>query len=123
MPPNDSSKGVSSASALKIVSVNANSIGKNPKRRQVLHFLKKKSPDLLFIVYTRIAKNIENIVKEEWNGEVVFSSFDSQSRGVALFIRKDLPIKILDKFTDDQGNILSVLVEFENKILMIQGIY
>ena len=49
-----------SASNLKIIEFNANSIGKQPKRRQVLNFLKKKNPDLLVVVDTRIAKNIEN---------------------------------------------------------------
>ena len=112
-----------SASNLKIIEFNANSIGKQPKRRQVLNFLKKKNPDLLVVVDTRIAKNIENTVKEEWGGQAFFASFDSQSRGVALFIRKNLPIKILDKFNDPSGNMLLVLIEFENKRLLIGGIY
>ena len=120
---NQNLRGDDSASKLKIIGFNSNSIGKQPKRRQVLKFLYKKNPDLLIVVDTRIAKNIENTVKEEWGGQVLFSSFDSQSRGVALFIKKDLPIKILDKFSDDNGNLLSVLIEFENKRLLIEGIY
>ena len=77
--------GDNSASKLKIIGFNSNSIGKQPKRRQVLNFLRKKNPDLLVVVDTRIAKNVENTVKEEWGGQVLYSSFDSQSRGVAMF--------------------------------------
>ena len=84
------SVGNKSASKLKIVSFNCNSIGKNPKRRQVLHFLRKKDPDLLVVCDTKIAANIENSVKEEWGGQAFFSSCSSQSRGVALFIKKRL---------------------------------
>ena len=35
------------ASMYKILCFNANSIGKQPKRRQVFQFLKKQSPDIL----------------------------------------------------------------------------
>ena len=115
--------GDNSASKLKIIGFNSNSIGKQPKRRQVLNFLRKKNPDLLVVVDTRIAKNVENTVKEEWGGQVLYSSFDSQSRGVAMFIKKNLPIKILDKFSDVDGNLLSVLIEYETKRLLIEGIY
>jgi exonuclease III len=61
---------------------------------QVLHFLKKKRPDILIIADTRLAKEIENNVKAEWGGHAFFSSFDSQSRGVATFMQKNLPVKI-----------------------------
>ena len=120
---NNSVKGDVSASKLKLVAFNANSIGKNPKRRQVLHFLKKKNPDLLVVVDTRFSKEVENTVKVEWGSQVLFSSFSSQSRGVAIFIKKDLPLKILDKFGDKNGNLLSILVEYENKRILLEGIY
>ena len=117
------SRGDNSASKLKIIGFNCNSIGKNPKRRQVLKFLKKRNPDLLIVVDTRIAPNIENTIKEEWGSQVLFSSFDSQSRGVALFVKKDLPLKILDKFCDKNGNLLCVLIEFECKRILLEGVY
>ena len=120
---NIKSRGDISASKLKIISFKANSIGKNPKRRQVLHFLQKKNPDLLITIDTRFSKDIENTVKTEWGSQVLFSSFDSQSRGVAIFIKKNLPLKVLDKFNDHNGNILSIIVEYENKRILIEGIY
>ena len=115
--------GVSSASNLRIICFNSNSIGKLPKRTKVFHFLKKHFPDILIVCDTRIAKNIENTVKEEWGGPAFFSGFDAQSRGVAIFIKKDLPIKVLDKFSDHEGNLLGILIEYESKILLIEGIY
>ena len=120
---NNSSRGDNSASKLRIISFNVNSIGRNPKRRQVFHFLQKKNPDLLITIDTRFSKEIENCVKTEWGGQVFFSSFDSQSRGVAIFVKKNLPLKILDRFNDNNGNILSILVEYESKRILIEGIY
>ena len=83
-----SNKGVNSASKFRIVGFNANSIGRNPKRGKVFHFLEKKNPDFLFIFDTRISKSLENSIREEWGGQCVFNSFSSQSRGVALFLKK-----------------------------------
>ena len=110
-------------SKLRILGFNANSIGKQPKRRQVLKFLEKKNPDLLIVVDTRFSAEIENAVKAEWGGQAFFSSFSSQSRGVAIFIKKNLPIKILDKFKNRNGNILGILVEYECKRILLEGIY
>ena len=119
----DDRRGDNSASKFRLISFNANSIGKNPKRGQVFHFLRKKRPDILIIVDTRISKDIENIVKAEWGGYANFASFDSQSRGVAILTKKDFPITFLDKFSDIRGNIMSVLVEIEGKVILIEGIY
>ena len=72
---------------------------------------------------TRLSKCIENCVKSEWGGQAYFSSFCSQSRGVAIFIKKDFPAKVLDTFSDNDGNILALMIELENKQILIQGVY
>ena len=86
-------------------------------------FLREKNPDLFIVVDTRFSKKVENSVKSEWSGQVLFSSFTSQSRGVAIFIKKNLPVKVLDKFNDQEGNILGVLIEYENKRILLEGLY
>ena len=70
-----------------------------------------------------MSKEIENCVKSEWGGHAYFSSFNSQSRGVAIFMPKNFPVKVLDKFSDKNGNILALLLEIENKQILIQGVY
>ena len=112
-----------SASSLKILSYNANSIGKNPKRQQVLNFLKTKNKDIYVVLDTRFDKNIEAGIRNDWGGEVIFNSKNSQSRGVAIFFRKNLPVEILNTFFDDTGNILSVKFTFESRTLLLTGIY
>ena len=121
--PDKSSGGVSSATSFKIVSFNANSIGRNPKRQNVLFFLKKKNPDFLIVCDTRICKTIEDSVREDWNGSCIFNSFSSQSRGVAIFMKKGCTAEIIDDFSDDDGNVLAILVNFQDKRLLIEGIY
>ena len=118
---NSNSKG--SASKIKIVSFNANSIGRNPKRGNVFHFLKKKQPDIVVIIDTRICIDIENSVREEWGGKALFSSHNSQSRGVGIFLKKDSLVTFLDHSKDPSGNLLSVLMEYEGKKILLEGIY
>ena len=112
-----------SASKYRIVSFNCNSVGKQPKRGQVLQYIMRKKPDILVLVDTRLSKDIENVVKCEMDGHIIFSSFSSQSRGVLIYIQKNLPIKLLDDFSDDEGNIAAVLFEIENKRILLEGIY
>ena len=106
-----------------MISFNCNSIGKQPKRRQVLRFLNKYNPDILILCDTRFAPDLENTVKEEWGGPSYFSSLNSQSRGIAILFKKNLPIKICDHFSDKNGNLLGILFEYESKIILLHGVY
>ena len=87
-PLNNVNNGGDSASSLLIKSYNVNSIGKNPKRSEIFRFLRKKGGDIQVLLDTRFSKEIEPKVKEEWGAPVYFSSFSSQSRGVAIFLKK-----------------------------------
>ena len=86
---NDISGG-NSASSLIIKSFNVNSIGKQPKRREIFKFLEKKGGDIQILVDTRFSKEIEDTVREEWGSQVIFSSYTSQARGVAIFFKKNI---------------------------------
>ena len=84
--------------------------------------MKRKNPDILILVDTRLAREVENQVRAEWGGFAYFSSFTSQARGVSILIKKDLPIKILDEFEDRTGNIAAVLVSIEERKILIEGV-
>ena len=62
-----------SATEFKILCFNANSIGRNPKRQNVFHYVKRKNPDFVFICDTRFSKSVENCIRAEW-GESAFSA-------------------------------------------------
>ena len=112
-----------SASKFRIVCFNANSIGRNPKQRKILTFLAKKNADFIIVTDSRISKNIEQSVSEEWEGKCIFNSFSSQARGIALFIKKNNTSKIEDTFRDENGNILAILLIYEEKRILLEGIY
>ena len=72
---------------------------------------------------TRICKTIENIVREEWGGTCIFNSFSSQARGVAIFLNKNCTASIIDTFRDTEGNVLAILIDYEEKKILLEGIY
>ena len=89
----------------------------------MFHFLKKKNPDFVIVADTRICKSIENVVREEWGGTCIFNSFSSQARGVAIFMKKDSTANVIDKFSDTEGNILGILILFQGKKILLEGLY
>lgn len=117
------SKGANSASGFRILEFNANSLGTNPKRSKVLNFMRKKNPDFLIVTDSRICPTIENVVREEWGGKCIFNSFSSQARGVAILLKKGNLAKILDEFRDDGGNIMAILIEYDEKKILLEGLY
>ena len=118
--PDRAKGGARSATNFKILCVNANSIGRNPKRRNVFHHLKKKDTDFVFICDTRFSKAIENDVREEWGGQCFFSSYSSQARGVAILFKKDTTARVLETMSDINGNIVAVLVKLQEKTILLQ---
>ena len=114
---------LSSASSLIIKSFNVNSIGKNPKRSNIFNFLKKSGGDIQILIDTRFSKNIENKIKEKWESEAYFSSNTSQSREVAILFKRNLCIETLKVEPDSEGNMLSLLLKFDNKTILLTGLY
>ena len=96
---------LNSVSRLRLLTFNPNSIGKNPKRAQIFEFLKKKDA--------------------EWGGQAIFGSFTSQSRGVAVFLKKDVAIEVVENsiFRDPSGNFVVLNVKFENSVITLGCIY
>ena len=115
--------GDKSASKFRILGFNANSIGTNPKRSKVLRYMNKKNPDFIIVSDSRICPNIENIVREEWGGTCIFNSFSSQARGIAILLKKGNLAVILNEFKDNAGNILAILIEYDGKKILLEGLY
>ena len=64
---------------VKIVSLNTQGLVTNDhrKRRDVLHYLRKKKFSIICVQDTHFTRNIENVVRAEWGHAAYFSSFSS----------------------------------------------
>ncbi len=112
-----------SASLLRISSFNCNSLGDSKKRSKVLQYFKKKNYDLTVLVDTRISPSSENLIRNEWDGQIIFNSYKSNARGILILIKKNLPLEILETKKDDVGNTLQILARFDEKTISITTLY
>ena len=85
--------------------------------------MNKKGGDIQILVDTRFSKDVESKVKKEWGSNVYFSSFSSQSRGVAIFFKKNIFVDVFDQNSDVSLNILSLLLSFDTKTILLSAIY
>ena len=74
---------------------------------------------------TRIAKDIENLVKSEWGGKSFFASFSSQARGCAILFKKDFPAEVVQDsiFRHPSGNFLCMNFIYENFTITLSCVY
>ena len=119
------SNNLPSASKLRILSFNPNSIGKNPKRANVIQAIRKKQANIILFSDTRISTDVEPSIRAEWGGKINFASYTSQARGVAVFFTKELAIEIIENtiYNDKSGNFTVMNVKYENSVITIACIY
>lgn len=111
------------ADQIKICSLNCQGLGDQTKRRDVLRYLRKSKYSILCLQDTHFSKRNERIIENEWGYRVLFNSFDSQSRGVAIFFNNNFELRILSSYSDNTGNILFAHVEVNDKPMLIVNIY
>ena len=112
-----------SASKLTIKSFNVNDLGNVRKRNEIFKFLEKKDGDIYVLIDTRFSQRLENRVKAEWGSQVFFSSFSSQARGVAIFFKKGTSVEVLKQKSDNKGNLLSLLLKYDDEQFLLTGLY
>lgn len=58
-----------------------------------------------------------------WGGKIYFSSFKTNSRGVAILFKNNFDLKVKNTTCDANGNFLIVEVEIENKDFLKDHIF
>ena len=92
---------------ISICSVNCQGLGDYRKRRDVLDHLRNKQYSIICVQDTHFTKKIENQIRAEWGYKVCFSSFSSQSRGVAIFVRNNFEFILHNTYNDQAQNDIS----------------
>ena len=87
----------------KLLSLNARGICSFDKRKTIFNWLCKSGAALCFLQETYSSKEVENIWRKQWKGDMFFSHGSSHSRGVLILVRDQLDFKLLSSRVDDQG--------------------
>lgn len=71
---------------IKVATVNCQGLATPSKRQVVLNLYKSKGYSILCLQDTHFTCEIEAIVEIQWGYKCVFSSYTSNSRGMAIFL-------------------------------------
>ena len=85
------------------MSLNVRGIRTFEKRKAVFSWLVNSDADIFFLQETYSTRDIENIWRRQWKGEMFFSHGSNHSRGVLILIRDNLDFKIHSTKVNSQG--------------------
>ena len=96
-----------------VVSVNCQGLGNRQKRKDVFHYLRSKKYSIYFLQDTHFEPKMEIFVSAEWGYESYFSSYSSNSRGVAILFNNNFEFKVKDIHKGDRGNYIILTVRIK----------
>lgn len=108
---------------LNIISVNCRGLGNQLKRRDILHFLRRRAASVYFLQDTHFSPNLEECVKAEWGYKAFFSSYTSNSRGVAILFNNNFEFDIKAIYRCNLGNYIMVHIKTMDRDLLLVSIY
>lgn len=79
---------------IKVTTVNCQGLATPSKRQDDLNFYKSKGYSILCFQDTHFTCEIEATVEIQWGYKCVFSSYTSNSRGVAIFLNNSFELKL-----------------------------
>ena len=108
---------------LHICSINTNGLQQSEKRQRLIEWSKQQQCNILLMQETHFSQNIENKLIQDFKGSLYQSNGTSNSRGVAIWIKKNVEFKLIDEYKDNEGRLLLINVEINNAIYTIINIY
>ena len=108
---------------VSFVSLNTRGLADPSKRRDVFSHLRQKKYSIIYLQDTHFTKSLERVITSEWGYKVWFSSFRSNSRGVAILFKNDIEFKVHHSYSDNFGNVLLLDIELFQKRITLVNIY
>ena len=108
---------------LKFVSLNVKGISNFHKRKTIYTWCRKKNADFFFLQETHSKKEVETQWKNEWGAKIIMSHGSSNSRGVAILIKKGVDYTPNSKIKDPLGRYIILKAEIKDQIYVLINIY
>ena len=108
---------------INILAWNCGGLNAPHKRASTLSLLKRKNVDIALLQEMHLLKADAGRLANKFFHTIAFSSADTKSKGVAIVVRRNLPIRIITSWTDDTGRIVITQVEFRTRKLALISAY
>ena len=110
-------------STLRLISLNVRGLSNFKKRRMIYTWCKKKNTDIIFLQETHSTEEVENQWRNEWGAGIIMSNGSSNSRGVAVLVKKGVEVIVHSKIMDPQGSFIILKVEFNDNLYVLTNVY
>lgn len=107
----------------KIASFNVRGINDQKKRLSIFRSLKQKKLDICLLQETYGTSQIENMWRNQWGGNILFSNGTNHARGVALLVRAGFDANITNVITDNIGRMMLVDINIQGTPFKILNLY
>lgn len=109
--------------SLKFSCFNCRGIADPIKRRDIFNWINQKNLDICILTETHSTPRIENAWRAEWDAPIWFSSYKSNSRGVAILFKNSIPYTLHNVLLDNQGRYVIMDVSIQDKRISLVGLY
>jgi len=110
-------------SKVRIGSMNARGLADPVKRRDVFEWLKRKDLEIVCLQDTHLKGEQIKKYEDEWGGKCILNTYTSESRGVAILVKKGLDCTIEEIGKDEGGNLLQVRIKVCGLDFVLTTIY
>ena len=100
----------------EILSYNTRGIGDEAKRKKIFNYTERNSSGkpIIFLQETHSTKQVENLWRHQWHGDMIFSHGTSNSKGCCIAFRYDLEYKLLSpEISDENGRFIILHIEIQ----------
>ena len=106
-----------------LLSLNVRGIRTFEKRKAVFSWLVNSDADIIFLQETYSTRDIENIWRKQWKGEMLFSHGSNHSKGVLALRKDNLDFKIHSTKVDSQGRYIFLEAYIQDSPYFLLNIY
>lgn len=93
------------------------------KRNDIFNWLKEKKLDICVLVETHSTSVVQDRWRAEWDGPAWFSSYKSNSRGVAVLFKNTFSFSVHKVIFDDEGRSVILDMSIQEKRFSLVGLY
>lgn len=109
---------------INIVSYNVNGLRDFKKRKKLFYHLKQiHQADLVPMQETHCTLEVEMLWQNQWGGKMINSFGESNARGVALLIGKEVQCDVERFEVDSQGRFVIAEIKIDEQLIVLVGVY
>ena len=102
---------------------NVRGLGNFSKRREIFHYLHTKDFNVIHLQETHSVKYMEKLWKSQWGSRIYFSHGQSNARGTAILVKRNVNVIVHNVFTDLDGRMIILDITHGKSRISLANIY